>query len=94
MIEDTTAALQPRADGLMERSIDLSFDFATSILDDPSILDDIPNGVTLVFIPDEDSELAAMKIARGIEAIHRGEDVSFRHVQRAPTHDIEDAAEQ
>ncbi len=75
MIENRTITTQPRANGLMERSIDLSFDFGTLILDDPSILDDIPNGVTLVLIPDDDAELAAIKITRGIEAIHRGEDV-------------------
>jgi len=50
MIENVTTASQPRADGLMERRIDLSFDFGTLILNDPSILDDIPNGVTLVVI--------------------------------------------
>ncbi len=91
-MSDTPAThTKPRANGLMERSIHLSFDFATLILQDPSISDDIPNGVTLVLIPNDDPELAATKIARGMEAIHRGEDVYFRHFQRAPTHDAGEA---
>ena len=93
MIEDTTAATKPRAYGLVERAIDLSFDFGTLILNDPSILDDIPNGVTLVLIPNDDPELAATKIALGIESIHRGEDVYVRHFRRTPEQVVGDTDE-
>jgi len=69
-------------DGTMERALDLSFEFAEEILADPSILDEIPNGITLVLIPDDDPELATAKIAGGLTAVRRGEDVLFRHVRR------------
>lgn len=65
----------------MERSIDLSFDFLHSVIDDPTILDDIPAGATLVLIPDNDPELAEVKYQLAVDVARRGENVYIRHIQ-------------
>lgn len=69
-------------DPLTQRAIGTTFDFARAIVSDPAFLDDIPDGVTLVLIPDDDAELAAAEIEQGIAAVRRGEDVYFRHLGR------------
>ena len=82
----STKAQSPALDvneGITERAIDLVFDFGDAILADPGILEGIRDGVTLVLVPDDDPELAASKIAGGLRAVQRGEDVYFRHVRRS-----------
>lgn len=69
--------------GLTERGIGLGFDFLKAIIDDPSIADDIPNGATLVLLPDDDPELAESSLQGGIEAARKGADVYIRHFPRA-----------
>lgn len=60
---------------------DLWVAFTQAIVDDPSVLDDIPNGSTLVLIPDDNPELAEANLKRGIDAARRGSDVYIRHVK-------------
>lgn len=56
---------------------------------DPSLLDDIPNGVTLVLVPTDDPEVARREVERGLAILGRGKDVYFRHVAPA---DLPDAS--
>lgn len=63
-----------------ERNVTLSFEFAKSIIDDPAILEEIPDGATLVLLPDDEPELARENLRIGVMAAKRGEDVYFRHV--------------
>lgn len=70
---------------LISRTIALGFDFVQAIIDDPSIADDIPNGVTLVLIPDDDPELAEREFESAIESARKGQDVYIRHFQRSNT---------
>lgn len=69
--------------GLIERDIGLGFDFLGAIIDDPSIAEDIPNGATLVLLPDDDPELAEANLQMGIEAARKGADVYIRHFKRS-----------
>ena len=69
--------------GLAERGIGLGFDFLKAIIDDPSIADDIPNGATVVLLPDDDTELAESSLQGGIEAARKGADVYIRHFKRS-----------
>jgi hypothetical protein len=50
---------------------------------DPTILERIPFGVTLVLVPDDDPELATIEIEIGQMALRQGRDVYFRHVRIA-----------
>jgi hypothetical protein len=47
----------------------------------PAVARDIPQGATIVLIPDDDPELAAAEIEAGMLALSRGQDVYFRHIR-------------
>ena len=72
--------MEPRAD-FPERNITLSFEFAKSIIDDPAILEEIPDGATLVLLPENEPDLAKENLRLGVEAAERGENVYIRHVK-------------
>ena len=67
-----------------DRDTDLWVEFTHAIIDDPSILDDIPQGSTVALIPDDDPELAEVNLQKAIESARRGSDVYIRHVSRKP----------
>lgn len=66
---------------LQQRAIARGFDLFEAALRDPSILDDIPDGVTLVLLPIGDPEGTANGVQLGLEALDRGEDVFFKHIR-------------
>lgn len=66
------------------RTIDLGFDLLDAALDDPRVLDDIPNGAVLVDLPTDEPEYVERAIAMGIDAIRKGRDVYFRHLPAIP----------
>jgi Family of unknown function (DUF5647) len=68
-------------DDVARRSIALSFDFSRAIVENPAILDDVPNGAVVVLIPPDDPDLAAREIETGIAWLRQGVDVYFRHVR-------------
>ena len=69
------------ASPIRDRNIRLTFDLARAVLADPAILDDIPNGVTLVLLPhDAETEFVEENIALGLAALREGRDVYFRHL--------------
>jgi hypothetical protein len=81
MSERTLAATATVTDA--DRVFDLLDDFTQAIFADPSLLDDIPDGATLVLLPDDDPDFIERSIARGIAAIRQGRDVYFKHVRAA-----------
>ncbi|HEX5502049.1 MAG TPA: DUF5647 family protein [Thermomicrobiales bacterium] len=60
-------------------------EFLQAVLDDPALVEQIPDGATLVLIPDDDPELARFNMDLGWKAVLAGEDVYFRHVRGATT---------
>jgi hypothetical protein len=66
---------------MAERNIHAAFELARQIIDDPSILDNIPDGASIVFIPRDDPEAAASNRQLGMKILESGEDVYFRHVE-------------
>ena len=72
---------------MVERNIDAAFAFLSQAFDDPSILDTIPDGATIVFIPKDDPAAAASNLELGISAVQSGADVYFRHVETLDTPD-------
>lgn len=74
------------AAGVTERNIGLTFDLARAIATDSALLAEIPDGATVILLPDDDPELAARNLAGGCRRVRAGENVYFRHVrQRAST---------
>ncbi len=82
MSADVTV-LDPTSVTVASKNINLQFGFIRAIIADPSILDDIPNGVTLKLLPAEDPDLVEANIAIGLNAVRKGKDVYFRHVRVA-----------
>lgn len=74
------------------RAIGHIAELTRAVLADPTLLDQIPNGVTLVLLPDDDPELAAEQVEAGLFAVREGRDVLFRHVRRAGATGQEPAA--
>lgn len=71
-----------RSDELIERNITPAFDLAKNIVANPALLDEIPDGATVVLIPQDDPELAERNSELGIEAVRAGEaNASFRRVR-------------
>lgn len=64
----------------VSKSSDLTRRFMLRGFEDPVLLMDVPDGATLILIPDDDSEQAAREIEIGIQAVKRGENVYFRHL--------------
>jgi hypothetical protein len=75
-------AQPPHAD-LIERNMALAANLMAAQLENPNALAEIPNGATLILIPDDDPELARFNRDLGLQALEEGEDVYFRHVSRA-----------
>jgi hypothetical protein len=71
-----------QAKSVTEREIELSAAFVDAFYEDVSILDDIPNGSTLVPLPDDDPELAEINLQQGIRSAQDGADVYIRHFPR------------
>ncbi len=67
-----------------DRFTDRNFDFfeahMLAILDDPTLLDEIPNGATVVWLPDDDPELAAYNRALGEQREREGKIVLYKRV--------------
>lgn len=72
-----------QAKSVTERDIELSVAFVNAFYDDVSILDDIPNGSTLVLLPDDDPELAKFNLEQAVRSAQNGADVYIRHFPRA-----------
>ncbi len=79
-----TSAYDAATMEVIDRNIKLSFDFARQILADPAILDDIPDGVTLVLLLKDDPAFNEINIDLGLKALRRGEDAYFRYMRDRP----------
>jgi hypothetical protein len=64
-----------------DRNAALLTDLGLAIIDDPSILEQIPNGAMLVLLPaDADEAFVQRSIETGLEMLRRGHNVYFRHL--------------
>jgi uncharacterized protein DUF5647 len=76
-----TAPARPPHAALIERNMELAFALLREQAAHPETAADIPDGATVIFIPDDDAELAAFNRSLGLKALEEGEDVYFRHVR-------------
>ena len=66
---------------MTERVLELTSAFIESIAANPAMAPMIPDGATLILVPDNDPELAAHSVSLGMDAIAAGENVYFLHIQ-------------
>ncbi|MBL7065886.1 MAG: hypothetical protein ISS49_17050 [Anaerolineae bacterium] len=71
-------------DEQFRRNHDLFEIFMQQVLDDPELLDDIPNGVNIVFLPDNDPELLEANRELGRIKRQEGKQVVFVQVKLVP----------
>ena len=75
--EAAPAPLNPISDQIVGQT----FDLARAVVADPSILDEIPEGCTLVLLPqDADEAFVEANLAIALRAARRGRNVYIRHV--------------
>jgi hypothetical protein len=67
-------------DSYATRSIELSGALGLAILDDPTLLEGIPNGCTLFLLPADEPAYLELSLELGIAAIREGRNVYFKHV--------------
>lgn len=58
-------AIDPDTTSRVSRNIDLTRWFTLSILEDPAILDEVPDGTIVVLLPDDDPDLAETNLQGG-----------------------------
>jgi hypothetical protein len=78
----TPPAVDPETAHVADRSLELFRGFNEAMLDDPNRLSEIPNGVHLVLLPEDDPEMFEVNVTIGLSAARRGENVYLRHVTR------------
>jgi hypothetical protein len=68
----------------VDRNIDMGFDFIQQTMEDPALLENIPNGTAVVHIPNDDPELAEHNLELAVSVVRKGFDVYIRHVSTNP----------
>lgn len=87
MSAETTT--KPIADELTLRDFALHDAFLQALIADEALQEEIPNGVSLVLLPDDDPELTERNLAFAVLNARRGRNVYLRHVHRAEEQEAE-----
>ncbi len=68
----------------VDRTLVLLGEFLQTQLEDPALLEEVPNGATVALIPDDDPELAEHNLNLALESFAAGKNVYLRHVRQTP----------
>ena len=68
----------------IERNLDLAEQLLLAQLADPALLEEIPDGATVVLVPDDDPALAEHNLAVAREVFARGKNVYLKYVRATP----------
>ncbi len=74
-------ATMVKGDSVVARGLALAGAFTRAMIADPALATDMPNGATLILLPDDDRELADYNRALGERVQARGEIVYVKHVR-------------
>jgi hypothetical protein len=77
----TSIALSPETAAMTDRNLELLQEFVAETIADETI--QLPPGVTVILIPDDEPTFAEANIASGLDAIREGKNVYFHHLHRA-----------
>lgn len=66
---------------VMDRNLVLAGELIAAQLADPALLEEIPDGATVILIPDDDPALAEHNLALVREVFARGKNVYLKHVR-------------
>ena len=59
----------------------MAFDWLQSVIDDPSVLDQIPNHASIVLLPQDDPEQFEANLAMAMDAARKGKNVYLKQVE-------------
>ena len=77
----TITAAPNTLDPVSDRIVGQTFDWARAVVTDPSILDEIPDGCTLVLLPEgADDAFVEANLVIATRAARRGRNVYIRHL--------------
>lgn len=71
------------SDAQVDKRVDLNRRFLMAAFADTTLLEDIPRGVMLFLLPDDDPEFVKREVAAAADSARRGQDVYLRHVRVA-----------
>ncbi len=75
-------AIDPEVEARIRADAELTKEFLRAVFADPSILDEIPDGVTLYLVPDDDPDAASEIEAAAARAAAMGHHVHVHHMRR------------
>lgn len=73
-------SIDAATDTRVRRNLEMVRRFTLQIFEDPSLLDEVPDGQEIVFIPDDDPRLAEMNLQGGMRKVRAGHNIYFRHM--------------
>ena len=79
----STTAIDTQFATQASKDIELTRRFTLAMLADPSLVEEVPDGVLLELLPDDDPDHAAVALTRCLDAVRTGRNVYFRHVRMA-----------
>ncbi len=71
---------------IAERVLTLTGEFMRFIAANPTVAPTVPDGATVILLPDNDPDVAAYNMRLGMNAVAAGENVYFLHVEMTGTH--------
>lgn len=83
---------ESRREDIVDRNIEIGFDFTERILADPGLMPNLPNDSLIVLLPDDDPELANANLEGAIRAARRGRNVYLFHVSSTETLPVKQAS--
>ena len=81
-----------RRDDLVDRNIEIGFDFTERILAEPGLMPNLPGDSLIVLLPDDDPELSNANLEGAIRAARRGRNVYLFHVSSAAKSPVRQAS--
>jgi hypothetical protein len=77
----TSTEIYKETDTHVKKNLELVRRFTLYHFEDPSLLDDILDGITLSLIPDDDEDLARVNLEMALGVARSGSDVLIRHIR-------------
>lgn len=79
-IETSTPIIDDATRSRVARNLELARRLTLTIVEEPALLDQIPDGGTIILLPEDDPELAEANLRSGRRLVRAGRDVTFRHL--------------
>ena len=82
MSATTESAVDPRTAAAVDRNLDLVRGYMQAQLEDPSNMEQVPEGAHTILLPDDDPEWFEYNLQSVINSLRRGNNVYARHVTK------------